>query len=252
MIMSPTGATKSTASEEEVARFTAIADSWWDTTGNFAPLHKLNPPRVQFIRDHLCTHFERDPMTDKPLAGLEIIDIGCGGGLLCEPMARLGATVTGIDAGEENIAVAKTHAANMGLDITYRRVLPEELGNETTRFDVVLNMEVVEHVSDLDLFLESSAGVMKPGGVMVVSTLNRTLKSLALAKIGAEYILRWVPAGTHDWQKFVRPSELFDGLQPHGVEIRDFKGVRFDPIRNTWTLCDDLAVNYMAMGIKRS
>jgi len=249
--MSSATATKSTATEEEIARFTAIADSWWDATGNFAPLHKLNPPRVQFIRDHLCTHFGRDPIADKPLSGLEIIDIGCGGGLLCEPMTRLGATVTGIDAGEENIAVARTHAANMGLDIAYRQVLPEDMASEIARYDVVLNMEVVEHVNDLDLFLESSAGVLKPGGVMVLSTINRTLKSLALAKIGAEYILRWVPAGTHDWKKFVRPSELFDGLKPHRVDIKEFKGVRFDPLRNNWTLSDDLAVNYLAMGIKR-
>jgi len=241
----------STASSDEVARFTAIADRWWDATGDFAPLHKLNPPRLAFIRDHLCLHFELDPLADLPLQGLTVIDVGCGGGLLCEPLARLGATVTGIDAGQENIAVAQTHAATMGLDITYRHVLPESLSEEDSRFDVVLNMEVVEHVNDLGLFLQSSAGMLKPDGAMVLSTLNRTLKSLALAKIGAEYILRWVPPGTHDWQKFVRPSELADGLRPHGVEITDLKGVRYQPGCGQWVLGGNLDVNYLAFATKR-
>ena len=242
--------TTTTADNDDVARFTAIAERWWDATGDFAPLHKLNPPRLQFIRDHLCRYFDRDPLADLPLRGLSVIDVGCGGGLLCEPMARLGATVTGIDAGEENIAVARTHAESMKLKINYRHVLPEALSEEPKRYDVVLNMEVVEHVSDLGLFLESSADVLKPGGAMILSTLNRTLKSLALAKIGAEYILRWVPPGTHDWQKFVRPSELADGLRPHGVEITDLKGILYQPGRDQWVLGASLDVNYLAFAAK--
>ncbi len=245
--MSTTG----TASSDEVARFTAIAERWWDATGDFAPLHKLNPPRLQFIRDHLCRHFDREPFADAPLRGLNVIDVGCGGGLLSEPMARLGADVTGIDAGEENVAIARTHADAMGLDITYRQVLPEQLSNEQAHYDVVLSMEVVEHVSDLDLFMESLAGLLKPGGTMLLSTLNRTLKSLALAKIGAEYILRWVPPGTHDWQKFVRPSELADGLRPHGVDITDLQGIVYQPGRDQWVLGKALDVNYLAFAVKR-
>jgi 2-polyprenyl-6-hydroxyphenyl methylase / 3-demethylubiquinone-9 3-methyltransferase len=244
--MSETG----TASNEDVARFTAIAERWWDATGDFAPLHKLNPPRLEFIRDHLCQHFSRDPLAPSPLEGLNIIDVGCGGGLLSEPMARLGATVTGIDAGEENVAIARTHASAMDLEIDYRRVLPEEMSKESAGYDVVISMEVVEHVSDLDLFLQSLADLLKPGGVMLLSTLNRTLKSLALAKIGAEYILRWVPPGTHDWQKFVRPSELADGLRPHGVEIVDLKGILYQAGRDQWVLGKALDVNYIACAKK--
>jgi len=240
----------STAALDDVARFTAIAERWWDATGDFAPLHKLNPSRLEFIRDHLCQHFDRDPLADRPLDGLNVIDVGCGGGLLCEPMSRLGATVTGIDAGEENVAVAQTHAETMGLNITYRHVLPEALSDEPARYDFVLNMEVVEHVSDLGLFLKSSAGLLKPGGAMALSTLNRTLKSLALAKIGAEYILRWVPPGTHDWQKFVRPSELADGLRPHGVEITDLKGISYQLGHDQWVLGGNLDVNYLAFATK--
>lgn len=241
-----------TASPEDVARFTAIAERWWDAGGEFAPLHKLNPPRLAFIRKHLCDHFNLDEGSPTPLSGLKVIDVGCGGGLLCEPLARLGADVTGIDAGEENVAVARTHADAMGLNISYRRVLPEELSNERARYDVVLNMEVIEHVADVDLFLGSSAGLLKPGGAMVLSTLNRTLKSLALAKIGAEYILRWVPAGTHDWRKFVRPSELTNALRPHGVTVRALKGIQYRPSRNQWVLGNDLGINYLAFAEKTS
>jgi len=242
----------STASHDEIARFTAIAERWWDTTGDFAPLHKLNPPRLEFIRDHLCQHFDRDPNANAPLQGLRIIDVGCGGGLLSEPMARLGASVTGIDAGEENIAVAQTHADAVGLNITYRHVLPEDLADQRAHYDAVLSMEVIEHVSDLGLFLQSAAGVLKPGGAMVLSTLNRTLKSLALAKIGAEYILRWVPPGTHDWRKFVRPSELADGLRPHGLDITDLMGIAYKPGQDRWVLAEDMNVNYLAFASKYS
>jgi len=239
-----------TADNDDVARFSAIAEAWWDVNGDFRPLHKLNPTRLTFIREHLCGHFERQPNGDKPLAGLDIIDIGCGGGLLSEPMRRLGANVTGIDASDKNIAVARLHAEQSGLAINYRHMLPEDLPAETQRFDVVLNMEVVEHVADLGLFLDASAALVKPGGVMIVSTLNRTVKSLALAKVGAEYVLRWLPVGTHDWRKFVRPSELAAGLRPHGLEVRDLKGMIYRPIADEWTLGRDLSVNYLAFAVK--
>ncbi|MDA1090294.1 MAG: bifunctional 2-polyprenyl-6-hydroxyphenol methylase/3-demethylubiquinol 3-O-methyltransferase UbiG [Proteobacteria bacterium] len=241
----------STASPDEIARFTAIAEAWWDPTGDFAPLHQLNPVRLEFIRDHIAGHFDRDPLGGNPLDGLDIIDIGCGGGLLAEPMRRLGATMTGIDAGKKNIDVARLHAELSGLDIEYRHQLPEDLSAEKSRYDVVLNMEVVEHVADLDVFLGAAAGLIRPGGVMVLSTLNRTLKSLALAKIGAEYVLRWLPIGTHDWRKFVRPSELAAGLKAHGVEITKLKGMSYAPIDRDWRLSRDLDVNYLAFGVKR-
>jgi 2-polyprenyl-6-hydroxyphenyl methylase/3-demethylubiquinone-9 3-methyltransferase len=239
-----------TADGDDVARFSAIAEAWWDVNGDFRPLHKLNPTRLTFIRDHLCGHFGRDPVSDKPLANLGVMDIGCGGGLLSEPMRRLGATVTGIDASEKNIAVAQLHAEQSGLEIDYRHQLPEDLSAETGRYDVVLNMEVVEHVADLGRFLEVSAALVKPDGVMIVSTLNRTLKSLALAKVGAEYVLRWLPVGTHDWRKFVRPSELETGLRPHGLKIRDLKGMVYRPIADEWRLGRDLSVNYLAFAVK--
>ena len=187
----------STASKDEIARFTAIAEAWWDPNGDFAPLHRLNPVRLKFILERVCLHFGRDPRAETPLDGLDIIDIGCGGGLLAEPMARLGGAVTGIDAGLENIDIASHHARLAGLDIDYRQQLPEQLGSENGRYDVVLNMEVIEHVADLDVFFKAAAELVKPGGVMALSTLNRTLKSLALAKLGAEYVLRvrlkWLP-----------------------------------------------------------
>ncbi len=240
-----------TASADEVARFTAIAENWWDAKGEFAPLHKLNPVRIAFIRDRVAAHYGRDPLLGPaPLEGLRLLDIGCGGGLLTEPMARLGAEVTGIDAGEENIAIARLHASQCGLEIDYRCVLPEDLMKEERRFDVVLNMEVVEHVADLGLFLKASSDLLAPGGVMATSTINRTLKSLALAKIGAEYILRWVPAGTHDWKKFVKPSELAAGLRPNGVDITDLKGMAFAPLKDEWRLSPNLDVNYLAFAVK--
>lgn len=247
---------RSTAAADEIARFTAIADAWWDPTGDFAALHRLNPVRLEFIRDHVCRHFGRDPLADKPFAGLAVIDIGCGGGLLAEPMARLGAAVTGIDAGRENIDIARVHAEQSGLDIDYRHRLPEDLcsdegGSEKGRYDVVLNMEVVEHVADLDAFLGAAAGLVRRRGVMALSTLNRTMKSLALAKIGAEYVLRWLPPGTHDWRKFVRPSELAAGLNAHGVDITGLEGMTFGPIDGDWRLSRDLSVNYLAFGVKR-
>jgi 2-polyprenyl-6-hydroxyphenyl methylase/3-demethylubiquinone-9 3-methyltransferase len=240
-----------TADDGEVARFQAIADEWWDAAGKFRPLHRINPLRIAYIRDRVAAHFGLDAGKPQPLAGLSLLDIGCGGGLLAEPMARLGAKVTAIDAGEKNVAVARLHADQMGLDIDYRHVLPEDLADLGQTHDVVLNMEVVEHVADLDAFLAASAGLVRPGGCMVVTTLNRTLKSLALAKVGAEYILRWLPIGTHDWRKFVRPSELAGGLAAHGVRLAHLEGMVFNPFSDTWRLdANDLAVNYLAFCVK--
>ncbi len=244
---SPVG---STAADDEVARFARIAESWWDPDGDFKPLHRLNPVRLAYIRDSLCRHFGRQALGDRPLAGLTVLDIGCGGGLISEPLTRLGARVTGIDADAESVRVARAHAAEMGLSIDYRHRLPEALANEKGRYDTVLNLEVVEHVADRDAFLAAAARLMKPEGAMVISTINRTLKSLALAKIGAEYVLRWLPVGTHDWRKFVRPSELAAGLEAAGVAIAEFTGVQYNPLMDDWRLSRDLAVNYMAFAVR--
>lgn len=242
--------TGNTASADEIGRFTAIADSWWDTDGDFRALHRLNPTRIGFIRDHMAAHFHRQVTDEGPFKGLNLLDIGCGGGLLSEPMARLGANVTGIDAGEEMVSVAREHAGRVGLDIDYRCAVPEDLAAGGAKFDVVLNMEVVEHVADVDAFLAACCTLLKPGGVMGISTINRTLKSLALAKVGAEYILRWVPAGTHTWSKFVKPSELARGLRSNGVRVTDLRGMTYSPLTGEWTLSRDLAVNYLAFAVK--
>lgn len=239
-----------TASADEIAQFTAIADSWWDPDGDFRPLHQINPVRLTYIRDGIARHFGRDIRAEQPLKDLNIIDIGCGGGLLSEPLKRLGANVTGIDAGEKNIKVASVHAAQEGLDIDYRCVLPERLAAEGHQFDIVLNMEIIEHVADLNAFLGASGRMVKEGGVMILSTLNKTLKALALAKIGAEYILRWLPPGTHDWRKFVKPSELEKGLRPFGLKITDLKGLTYNPLSAEWLITDDLDVNYLAFAVK--
>jgi 2-polyprenyl-6-hydroxyphenyl methylase/3-demethylubiquinone-9 3-methyltransferase len=235
---------------EDVARFTSIADSWWDPNSAFAPLHTINPLRVSYIQTHICAYFGYDKTRELPLKGLSILDIGCGGGLLCEPLAQLGAEVTGIDAGSENIKAAKVHAQKMALNIIYRHALPEELAKEQSRYDVVINMEVLEHVSDIKIFLQASAALVRPGGAMALSTLNRTLKSLVLAKIGAEYILRWVPIGTHNWQQFVKPSELASGLRANGVLIEDLTGMIYNPLSGKWELSLNLAVNYLAFAGK--
>ena len=240
----------STASADEIARFTALAEAWWDPDGDFRPLHRLNPARIGFIRDHVTARFGRDSEAGRPFEGLELLDIGCGGGLLSEPMCRLGAAVTGIDAGEKNIRTAGLHAEKSGLSIDYRCVLPEALAAGGRTFDVVLNMEVVEHVADLGVFMEACCTLVRPGGVMAVSTLNRTLKSLALAKVGAEYVLRWLPAGTHDWQKFVRPSELAAALRRHGMAVTMQRGMSYNPLTDGWSLSRNLDVNYLVFAVK--
>ncbi|MBM09026.1 MAG: bifunctional 3-demethylubiquinol 3-O-methyltransferase/2-polyprenyl-6-hydroxyphenol methylase [Magnetovibrio sp.] len=232
-------------SQDEIERFTAIAEDWWNPDGMFRPLHQLNPVRLNFIRDHLATHFGRRPLEDKPLAGLKIIDIGCGGGLLAEPLSRMGAEVTGIDASLETINVAKHHASEMGLSINYRQRAPESLANERGQYDAALNMEVVEHVSDLHGFLSASSSLVRPGGAMVISTINRSLKSLVIAKFGAEYIMHWLPKGTHNWRKFRRPSEITNSIRAHDFTIRELTGMSYSLIEDTWSLTNDLNVNYL-------
>jgi len=233
--------TETTIDPAEVAKFSAMAEEWWDPSGKFAPLHKFNPVRLAFIRDTAAAHFRRTGL--KPFTGLTLLDIGCGGGLLSEPMARLGFAVTGVDPSEKNIRIARAHARE--LPITYRVASAEALAEEDATFDVVLNMEVVEHVADLRAYLKASAKLVKPGGIMFVATLNRTLKSLALAKIAAEYILRWLPPGTHDWNRFVEPDVLRRMLEESGLNPMKTQGIAFDPVAWDWRPSSDVDVNYM-------
>jgi 2-polyprenyl-6-hydroxyphenyl methylase/3-demethylubiquinone-9 3-methyltransferase len=237
-----------TADPEEVARFAAMAEEWWDPAGKFRPIHKLNPVRVGFIRDRVAAHFDRDAADLRVLKGLSIVDIGCGGGVLAEPLARLGADVVGIDAAERSVEIARLHAANAGLDIDYRHSTPEDLAAAGERFDVVLSMEVVEHVADVGAFVAACGALAKPGGLAILATLNRTPKSWLFAIVGAEYVLRWLPVGTHEWRKFVRPSELAGALRHAGLQVRESTGVTYDPLRDAWRLAPrDLDVNYMML-----
>jgi 2-polyprenyl-6-hydroxyphenyl methylase/3-demethylubiquinone-9 3-methyltransferase len=236
----------------EVAKFSAIADAWWDPTGKFGPLHKFNPVRIDFVRQEAIAHFARASDSLRPFSGLTLLDIGCGGGLLSEPMARLGFTVTGADASERNVNVADIHARSAGLHIVYRATTAEALALEEKPFDVVLNMEVVEHVADMNSFLTASASLVKPGGLIFVATINRTLKSFALAKLGAEYVLGWVPAGTHDWNKFVPPAQLRAALAGCGLNNRRTQGVSFDIFSWSWHLARDTDVNYVVVAARPS
>jgi len=237
---------------DEIAHFSAMAATWWDPKGPFKPLHKLNPTRIAFIRDNLCAHFGRDPLSDKPLEGLRILDIGCGGGLLCEPMSRLGAHMVGADAAEKNIKTARTHADEMGLDIDYRHISAEELAGQGEKFDAILNMEVIEHVADIPSFLNACHDLLREEGCMCMSTLNRTLKSWATAIAGAEYILRWLPKGTHDWQKFLKPSELVRALRQSGFEAHNITGMTYQVLKDEWALHSrDFSVNYLLLAQKQ-
>lgn len=235
---------------DEIARFTAIAEEWWDPHGKFRPLHRFNPVRLQYIRDAVCRHFGRDPKALTPFSGLSLLDIGCGGGLLSEPMTRLGAAVTGVDAGERNVKTALVHARAEGLDIDYRAGTAEGLAAEGAQFDVILNMEVVEHVVSVPDFIATCGSLLKPGGLMFCATLNRTVKSYALAIVGAEYVLRWLPRGTHDWSKFVTPAELTAALEGAGLIQSDRSGVAYDPLADRFHLTSDVAVNYMILAEK--
>jgi 2-polyprenyl-6-hydroxyphenyl methylase / 3-demethylubiquinone-9 3-methyltransferase len=245
-----THAPNATLDRDEVARFAKLADEWWDANGSFKPLHRINPTRLTYIRDQLCRTFGRDPKTGASLQGLSVLDIGCGGGLVAEPLARLGAAVTGIDPASENIEAAKAHAKGAGLDITYRPATAEALAKEGGAFDAVLLLEVVEHVPDVPLFLKTVAPLVKPGGVMILSTLNRTPKAYALAIIGAELILRWLPAGTHDWNRFVTPDELTGGLKAAGLSAGDITGLVDDLLADEWRLSRDTDVNYFATAVR--
>jgi len=237
----------------EVAKFEAMAAEWWDPQGKFKPLHLLNPCRLDYIVAQIAVEFDRDPAADRPFQGLRILDIGCGGGLLSEPMARLGADVVGADAAARNIPVARLHAEQSGLAIDYRHTTAEALAAQGERFDVVLNMEVIEHVADPPGFLVACHDLLKPGGMMICSTLNRTLRSFTMAIIGAEWVLRWLPRGTHDWNRFITPDELMDLLRKAGLDPVDAKGMVFDPLSWTWALsARDLGVNYVTASIRRT
>jgi 2-polyprenyl-6-hydroxyphenyl methylase/3-demethylubiquinone-9 3-methyltransferase len=235
----------------DVARFSAQAAEWWDARGPFAPLHKFNPSRLTFVRDRAAERFGRDPRARAPFAGLTLLDVGCGGGLVAEPMRRMGFEVTAIDASSENIGTARAHAEQQGLDIDYRAATVEQLEAEAAGpFDVVLTMEVIEHVADPEAFIRACSRLVKPGGMMVVATLNRTLKSLALGKVAAEYVLRWVPAGTHDWNQFLKPDEIRLMLSQEPVAVTGPYGLVYDPFTDRWSESDDAGVNYMMIATR--
>ena len=245
--MTPPPAHSSTVDDAEVARFAALAETWWDPRGKMGVLHKFNPVRLAYIRDAACKKFGRDPKNLDCLAGLRILDIGCGGGLLSEPLARLGASVVGADAAETNIEVAKLHAQQSGVDVDYRATTAEALADAGEKFDIVLAMEIIEHVADVELFVARCAEMVKPEGFMVVATLNRTMKSFALAIVGAEYVLGWLPRGTHKWDKFVTPNELEIALEVAGMQIVDESGVLYNPLADRWQITFDMDVNYMVI-----
>ncbi|QBK31908.1 bifunctional 2-polyprenyl-6-hydroxyphenol methylase/3-demethylubiquinol 3-O-methyltransferase UbiG [Roseitalea porphyridii] len=236
-----------TIDQAEVDRFSKLAAEWWNPKGKFKPLHKFNPVRLTYIRDTVCAHYGRDPKAARPFEGLRLLDIGCGGGLLSEPMARLGAEVVGADASETNIEVAKIHAAQSGVAVAYRATTSEALQEAGETFDIVLNMEVVEHVSDVDLFLKSCAAMVRPNGLMFVATINRTAKAWGLAIIGAEYVLGWLPKGTHQYDKLVKPSEIDAALADTGLSVFARSGVFYNVLADEWRLSKDMDVNYMVV-----
>ena len=234
----------------EVAFFARISAEWWNLDGPLRPLHELNPCRINYIRNILTRHYAPDNAKTKVLEGLRILDIGCGGGLICEPLTRLGATMIGVDATQKNIHVASLHAEEMGLKIDYRHTTAEDLAKTGEQFDAIINMEVVEHVADLGVYLGSCRQLLKSDGIMLVSTLNRTVKSLLLAKIGAEYILRWLPIGAHDWNKFLKPKELKAALEGAGFAMNDLEGMVYNPLTRRWKLdANDTAINYAVSAV---
>lgn len=242
---------QTTVDPAEIAKFEAMAAEWWDLEGKFKPLHMLNPTRLDYITQQIASEFARDLSADKPFEGLRILDIGCGGGLLCEPMARLGATVVGADAAERNIPVAQIHAEQSGLTIDYRFTTAEDMAAAGEQFDIVLNMEVVEHVADPQSYLTACHDLLKPGGLHICSTINRNPKSFAMAIVGAEYIMRWLPKGTHEWDKFITPQELFELMEKAGLNPVDRKGFKFNFLQFTWSIsATDLSVNYVTAALK--
>ncbi|WP_137391818.1 bifunctional 2-polyprenyl-6-hydroxyphenol methylase/3-demethylubiquinol 3-O-methyltransferase UbiG [Rhodoligotrophos defluvii] len=240
-------AAQSTVDAGELAKFSALAEQWWDPKGKFAVLHKFNPVRLAYIKSQVCARFGRDPLSLRPFSGLRLLDIGCGGGLLTEPMARLGADVVGVDPAERNIRTAGVHAAAQGLAIDYRVATAEDLAAKGEKFDVILNMEVIEHVAEPAHYIARCAEMLKPGGIMVLATLNRTFRSFALAIIGAEYVLGWLPRGTHHWEKFITPDELEALCRAAGLASCDLTGIVFNPLDGTWRRSEDSSVNYMML-----
>lgn len=242
--------TDTTINTDEIAKFAAMADEWWDPKGKFKPLHKFNPVRLGYVRDNAIRHFGKDASVRRPLEGLRVLDIGCGGGLLSEPLTRLGAAVTGIDAGEKNIAIARLHAEQSGLQIDYRAVTAEALVAEGKAFDIVLNMEVVEHVDNVPLYMKSCAELTAPGGLCFTASINRTPRAWALAIVGAEYVLGWLPRGTHDYRKFLTPEEIAALLKRNGLRVVEKVGVTFNPLADEWRQSRDTGVNYMVLAEK--
>ena len=239
---------KTTINKEEVSKFNKIANEWWDPNGKFKPLHKFNPIRISYIKESIISSFKLEKKV-KPLEKVKILDIGCGGGLLSEPMSRLGAEVMGIDASDKNIEIAKFHAKKDNLNIKYLCASPEQL-NTNTKFDVILNMEIVEHVKDVDFFLQSCSKLLRKNGIMFVATINKTLKSYFFAIIGAEYILRWLPIGTHEWEKFVKPEELIGILKKYNLKLDCLDGMKLDILNDQWKISSDKSVNYIGKFIK--
>ncbi|MEM7301241.1 MAG: bifunctional 2-polyprenyl-6-hydroxyphenol methylase/3-demethylubiquinol 3-O-methyltransferase UbiG [Pseudomonadota bacterium] len=240
-------ASSTTIDPAELEKFNAMAAEWWDPSGKFKPLHKFNPVRLRYIREKVCEHFERDAKSADALAGLRVLDIGCGGGLLSEPMARMGADVTGADASETNIEIAKIHSSQSGVNVTYQATTAEALAAAGERFDIILNMEVVEHVAHVPLFMSACCEMVKPGGLMFVATINRTAKARALAIFMAEQVLRWLPRGTHEFEKLVKPEELKACIDAAGMSVIDSTGVFYNPLKASWNRSRDLDVNYMLL-----
>ena len=238
----------SSVNKKEIEKFSNIATEWWNPNGKFKPLHKFNPIRIKYIKENIIRNFKLENKT-KPLEKISILDIGCGGGLLSEPMKRLGANVTGIDASLNNIKIAKTHAKQSGLNINYLCSSPEKL-KVNKKFDVILNMEIVEHVEDINFFISSCSKLLKKNGLMFVATLNKTLKSYMFAIIGAEYVLRWLPIGTHDWEKFVKPEDLKKILNKNNLKLEKLDGMNFNIIKDEWTVSSDTSINYIVKSIK--
>lgn len=237
--------TSASIDEREIEKFTAMADEWWDPHGKFKPLHLFNPVRISFIREITSNHFDKDSPE-----GINLVDVGCGGGLLSEPMAQMGANVTGIDASEKNIQIASLHAKQEGINVNYQHTSAEQLASEGKTYDVVLAMEIIEHVADVGSFMDAISALVKPGGLLFIATLNRTLRSYAMAIIGAEYIMRWLPVGTHDWNKFLRPSEIEQHFHRNNVKLEILQGMSFNPINQSWKLSGDTGVNYILVGKK--
>ncbi len=235
----------------EIEKFSAMADEWWDASGKFAPLHKFNPARISYVVEKAKTHFKIPVVKKQPLEGLSVLDIGCGGGLLAEPIKRLGAEVTGIDASEKNIKIASLHAEKESLDIEYINTSAEELSATGRKFDIILNMEVIEHVADVESYIKSCAALLNPDGIMFIATINRTVKSFAFAIVGAEYILRWLPQGTHEWKKFLKPSEITTLLERNKLWVDSIKGFSYNPFKDAWHLSSDISVNYIIVAAKQ-